>query len=89
MRQGTGTGTRLARRWWGRGQKWRIASRAVGDERLDVETMVPQRTGWAPDQRQQRPQRWVTRSPADAGNAAHKQGEDQSGRPVCVRDTRG
>ena len=49
----------------------------------------PPTTGRAPDQRQQRPRRWDTGSPADAGDAAGLQDEGQRCGPVCMPDTGG
>ena len=82
MGQGTGTGTRWAKSRRGRGQKWTMASRAEGDERMDVGSMDPQTTGRAPDLLQQRPRRWDTGSQADAGTGAGQQGEGQRCKPV-------
>ena len=89
MGQGTGTRTRWARRWRGRGQKWRMASRVVADEGMNGGSVDPQMTGRAPDQRQQRSRWWGTKALADAGSTAGQQGEGQGCKPVGLPDTRG
>ena len=59
------------------------------DRGVDIKCMNPLTTDRAPDQRQQRPRRWDTGPPADAGNAAGQQGEGQRCESVSMPDTQG